>query len=142
MKPEVTIARLAQLNNDIQRAYDALIHERFGKLTPRQRQRLNEISLSIDYVNRAVAEYEAAIAMIPETPLQDPRQRLLYATRTPLEMVQQCAYFLLIHHMRNNEKLNADQTEAIYLMERSGRRMIEEVERLWKALKAELRVSS
>jgi hypothetical protein len=128
---------LPRLRDDIQRAYDSLNSERFGTLTPRQRQRLGEITLPMQKVSSAVDEYENRVDMPNTFGATDPRYRLMYAARTPMEMVLQCAYFLHINHMRKNEPLNQDQIEAVWLMERSGRRLVLEIERLWAAMRAE-----
>ncbi len=128
---------LARLRDDIQRAYDALIHERFGGLTSRQRQRLDEINLPMQKVSGAIDEYESRADMPEALRATDPRYRLMYAARTPMEMVLQCAYFLHINHMRKNELLNQDQIEAVWLMERSGRRLVLEIERLWAEMRVE-----
>jgi hypothetical protein len=135
-------ADVTKLCADIVRGYDALIRERFGALTDRQRQRLHEINQPVEYVKKAVSEYESALEMPPALRTLDPRYRLLYGTRTSLEMILQCSYFLMIHHMRKTEPLNPDQMEAVYLMERCGRKMVHEVERLWAELKAEQQVSA
>ena len=126
---------LPRLRDDIQRAYDALTRERFGLLTPRQRQRLDEITLPMQKVSGAVDEYENWRSMADSLRIGDARYRLMYAARTPMEMVLQCAYFLHINHMRKNEPLNHDQIEAVWLMERSGRRLVLEVERLWAEMR-------
>lgn len=128
---------LNRLRDDIQRAYDALVRERFGTLTPRQRQRLDEITLPLSKVIEAVNEYQTSLDAPDALRLHDPRYRLMYAARTPMEMVLQCAYFLHINHMRKNDPLNQDQIEAVWLMERSGRRLVLEIERLWAAMRAE-----
>jgi hypothetical protein len=128
---------LVRLRDDIQRAYDALVKERFGVLTPRQRQRLDEIVLPIQKVTEAVDEYKNGLDAPDSLRVSDPRYRLMYAARTPMEMVLQCAYFLHINHMRKNEVLNQDQIEAVWLMERSGRRLVLEIERLWAQMRAE-----
>ena len=119
-----TPIELPRLRDDIQRAYDTLIHERFGTITPRQRQRLDEITLPMQKVSGAVDEYEKWLNMPDSLRTGDARYRLMYAARTPMEMVLQCAYFLHINHMRKNELLNQDQIEAVWLMERSGRRLV------------------
>lgn len=128
---------LARLRDDVQRAYEALIRERFGGLTPRQRQRLEEISLPIQKVMEAINEYKHGMDIPDGLRAFDPRYRLMYAARTPMEMVLQCAYFLHINHMRKNEPMNQDQIEAVWLMERSGRRMVLEIERLWAEMRTE-----
>ena len=128
---------LPRLRDDIQRAYDALIHERFGTLTARQRQRLDEITLPMQKVTAAVNEYSNGLDAPDALRASDPRYRLMYAARTPMEMVLQCAYFLHINHMRKNEVLNHDQIEFVWLMERSGRRLVLEIERLWAEMRAE-----
>ena len=102
---------VARLCADIMRGYDALILERFGNLTARQRQRLEEIRLPVQYVKHAVDAYKIAVDMPPDVRVLDPRYRLLYGTRTSLEMILQCSYFLMIHHMRSTEKMNPDQVE-------------------------------
>jgi hypothetical protein len=132
-----TPIELSRLRDDIRRAYDALIRERFGMLTPRQRQRLDEITLPMQKVSGAVDEYENWVDMPAILRPADPRYRLMYAARTPMEMILQCAYFLHINHMRKNELLNQDQIEAVWLMERSGRRLVLEVERLWAEMREE-----
>ncbi len=132
-----TPIELSRLRDDIRRAYDALIRERFGMLTPRQRQRLDEITLPMQKVYGAVDEYENWVDMPTILRPTDPRYRLMYAARTPMEMILQCAYFLHINHMRKNELLNQDQIEAVWLMERSGRRLVLEVERLWAEMREE-----
>ena len=132
-----TPIELPRLRDDIQRAYDTLIHERFGTITPRQRQRLDEITLPMQKVSGAVDEYEKWLNMPDSLRTGDARYRLMYAARTPMEMVLQCAYFLHINHMRKNEPLNQDQIEAVWLMERSGRRLVLEIERLWAEMRAE-----
>lgn len=128
---------LSRLRDDIHRAYDALIRERFGTITSRQRQRLDEITLPMQKVSGAVDEYDHWVDMPDILRVSDPRYRLMYAARTPMEMVLQCAYFLHINHMRKNEPLNHDQIEAVWLMERSGRRLVLEIERLWAEMRAE-----
>ena len=128
---------LPRLRDDIQRAYDSLISERFGTLTARQRQRLDEITLPMQKVSSAVNEYENRVDMSDTLGVADRRYRLMYAARTPMEMVLQCAYFLHINHMRKNEPLNHDQIESVWLMERSGRRLVLEIERLWADMRAE-----
>jgi hypothetical protein len=128
---------LTRLRDDIQRAYDTLSRERFGTLTQRQRQRLDEITLSMQKVSGAVDEYENRLDRSDSLRMADPRYRLMYAARTPMEMVLQCAYFLHINHMRKNEPLNHDQIEAVWLMERSGRRLVLEIERLWAEMREE-----
>ncbi len=128
---------LIRLRDDIKRAYDALVRERFGVLTPRQRLRLDEIVLPMQKVAEAVDEYGAALEAPQSLRVNDPRYRLMYAARTPMEMILQCAYFLHINHMRKNEVLNQDQIEAVWLMERSGRRLVLEIERLWAEMRAE-----
>lgn len=128
---------LNRLRDDIQRAYDALVRERFGTLTPRQRQRLDEIALPMRKVIDAVNEYHTYLDSPDYLHTYDPRYRLMYAARTPMEMVLQCAYFLHINHMRKNDPLNQDQIEAVWLMERSGRRLVLEIEHLWAAMRAE-----
>ena len=137
MMAKSTPIELTRLRDDIQRAYDALIRERFGTLTPRQRQRLDEITLPMQSVSRAVDEYENWKTMPDILRANDPRYRLMYAARTPMEMVLQCAYFLHINHMRKNEVLNHDQIESVWLMERSGRRLVLEIERLWAEMRTE-----
>ena len=132
-----TPIELPRLRDDIQRAYDTLIHERFGTITPRQRQRLDEITLPMQKVSGAVDEYEKWLNMPDSLRTGDARYRLMYAARTPMEMVLQCAYFLHINHMRKNEPLNHDQIESVWLMERSGRRLVLEIERLWADMRAE-----
>ena len=128
---------LVRLRDDIQRGYDALVRERFGVLTPRQQQRLNEIILPIQKVREAVDEYRVSLDAPAALGLADPRYRLMYAIRTAMEMVLQCAYFLHINHMRKHEVMNHDQIEAVWLMERSGRRLLLEVERLWTQMRSE-----
>ncbi len=128
---------LVRLRNDIQRGYDALMRERFGILTPRQHQRLDEITLPMQKVTEAVDEYVDGMDAPNVLRVSDPRYRLMYAARTPMEMVLQCAYFLHINHMRKNEVLNHDQIEAVWLMERSGRRLVLEIERLWAQMRTE-----
>jgi len=128
---------LARLRDDIQRAYDALIRERFGTITSRQRQRLDEITLPTQKVSEAVDEYATWVDMPDILRPSDPRYRLMYTARTPMEMVLQCAYFLHINHMRKNEPLNHDQIEAVWLLERSGRRLVLEIERLWAEMREE-----
>ena len=128
---------LPRLRDDIQRAYDTLIRERYGTLTARQRQRLDEITLPMQRVSSAIDEYEKRLEGPDSLRAADPRYRLMYAARTPMEMVLQCAYFLHINHMRKNEPLNQDQIEAVWLMERSGRRLVLEIERLWADMRAE-----
>lgn len=128
---------LIRLRDDVQRAYDALVRERFGVLTPRQRQRLDEITLPMQKIRQAVDEYYEGLNTSAPLPSSDPRYRLMYAARTPMEMILQCAYFLHINHMRKNEVLNQDQIEAVWLMERSGRRLVLEIERLWAEMRAE-----
>jgi hypothetical protein len=136
MKPANPI-ELSRLRDDLQRAYDSLIGERFGPLTPRQRQRLGEITLPMQKVSSAVNEYESGADKSNAFGVTDPRYRLMYAARTPMEMILQCAYFLHINHMRKNEPLNHDQIEAVWVMERSGRRFVLEIERLWANMRAE-----
>lgn len=128
---------LSRLYDDIQRAYDALIQERFGRLTPRQHQRLGEIAVPIQKVSGAVHEYENWLEMPDSYRVFDSRYRLMYAARTPMEMILQCAYFLHINHMRKNEVLNQNQMEVVSLMERNGRRLVLEIERLWEEMQAE-----
>ena len=132
-----TPADLVRLRDDIRRAYDALVRERFGTLTPRQSQRLDEIVLPMQKVTEAVDEYETVSDSPDALRVNDPRYHLMYAARTPMEMVLQCAYFLHINHMRKNEVLNQDQIEAVWLMERSGRRLVLEIERLWAQMRTE-----
>ncbi len=132
-----TLTDLIRLRDDIRRGYDALVRERFGTLTPRQHQRLNEIFLPMQKVTEAVDQYGAELETPTALRVNDPRYRLMYAARTPMEMVLQCAYFLHINHMRKNEVLNQDQIEAVWLMERSGRRLVLEIERLWAEMRAE-----
>lgn len=136
MKPANPI-ELSRLRDDLQRAYESLIGERFGTLTPRQRQRLGEITLPMQKVSSAVDEYKDGMDTSNAFGTTDPRYRLMYAARTPMEMILQCAYFLHINHMRKNEPLNHDQIEAVWLMERSGRRFVLEIERLWADMRAE-----
>lgn len=137
MTNTATPADLIRLRDDIQRGYDALIRERFGVITARQRQRLGEIELPMQKVAEAVDEYETGHDSPQPLEGSDPRYRLMYAARTPMEMILQCAYFLHINHMRKNEVLNHDQIEAVWLMERSGRRLVLEVERLWAQMRSE-----
>jgi hypothetical protein len=136
MRPVPPI-ELARLQEDIQRAYDTLISERFGAITPRQRQRLEEITLPMQKVSEAVNDYKQRKNAARPQMADDPRYRLMYAARTPMEMILQCAYFLHINHMRKNELLNHDQIEAVWLMERSGRRLVLEIEHLWAEMRAE-----
>jgi hypothetical protein len=138
----VTPTSLTRLSADIMRGYDALIHERFGTLTARQRQRLEEIRLPVHYVKHAVDDYEMVAAIASDLRPTDPRYRLLYGARTPLEMVLQCSYFLLTHHMRRTERMNPDQVEAVHLMERSGRKLIQLVEHLWVEMRTEQQAST
>ena len=135
MKPANPI-ELSRLRDDLQRAYDSLSDERFGTLTPRQRQRLGEITLPMQKVSSAVNEYQNSLGTSNAFGTRDPRYRLMYAARTPMEMILQCAYFLHINHMRKNEPLNHDQIEAVWVMERSGRRFVLEIERLWANMRA------
>ncbi|MBI1277799.1 MAG: hypothetical protein GC179_06690 [Anaerolineaceae bacterium] len=128
---------LVRLRDDIKRAYDALVRERFGVLTLRQRQRLDEIVLPIQKVTEAVDQYGTELDAPEVLRVNDPRYRLMYAARTPMEMILQCAYFLHINHMRKNEPLNQEQIEAVWLMERSGRRLVLEIERLWAQMRVE-----
>ncbi len=129
---------LTRLREDIQRAYDSLTKEQYGTLSARQRQRLDEIQFSIDKVNDAIEGYESALRIPAAERSADPRYRLMYAARTPMEMVLQCAYFLHINSMRKTEPLNNDQMEAVWLVERSGRKLVLEIERLWADMKAEV----
>lgn len=138
---EATPISLTRLRMELERGYDALIHEQFGTLTARQRQRLEEIRLPVHYIKRTVDDYNIAVDMAPDMRVLDPRYRLLYGTRTPLEMVLQCSYFLIIHHIRRSERMNPDQVEAVHLMERSGRKLVQEVERLWAEMQTEQQVS-
>lgn len=138
---ELSTFDVSRLCAEIVRGYDALVRERFGSLTERQRQRLEEVRLPLQYIQHSVNGYETAVDSPPDLQTTDPRYRLLYGTRTPLEMILQCSYFLMIHHMRKTERLNPDQMEAVHLIERSGRKLVHEVERLWAEWRAEQQVS-
>lgn len=135
----ITPSELIRLRDDVQRAYDVLIRELFGSITARQRQRLDEIAVAMERISRAIDEYSNWIDMPEILRTSDPRYRLMYAARTPMEMILQCAYFLHINHMRKHEVLNNDQIEAVWLMERSGRRLVLNIERLWAEMRAEAR---
>jgi len=128
---------LPRLRDDIQRGYEALRSERLGILTPLQLKRLQEIRLPLQHLSVAVDEFVAAFQLAPDARSFEPRARLTYAAAVPLEMILRCSYFLQMSHMRNQETLNPDQREAVWLIERSGRRLIIEVEHLWRSMKAE-----
>jgi hypothetical protein len=133
----VTPAELRRLRDDLSRGYDAVIRERFGKLTERQKRLLEEIRQAVNLASDAIDAY-AAVAENPRSKwLSDPRYRLMYAARTPLEMVLLGVYLINVYHVREIEPLNPDQHEAIALMERSGRRMVIEIERLWNEMQTE-----
>ena len=136
--PTVDIIRL---RDDIHRAYEALDQQRFGTLTPRQEQRLGEINFSITKVIEAINAYEQSRDLSAGLQAGDRRYRLMYAARTPMEMILQCAYFLHINSMRKTEPLNHDQLEAVWLLERSGRKFVLEIERLWAEMRAEAQQS-
>jgi hypothetical protein len=131
------MAELRQLRDDMVRGYEALRSERFGILTERQRKRLNEIRLAVSYVAHAVDEYCTAYEAPHVVVTYDPRYRLMYAARTPLEMVLTSAYLLSIYHLRGAEVFTTDQRECVWLMERSGRKMVVEIERLWADMMVE-----
>lgn len=135
----MTPTDLQRLRDDVQRAYDALIHERFGSLTARQHQRLGEIVVAVEKVSLAIDEYRNLVDIPDPLRTSDPRYRLMYAARTPMEMILQCAYFLHINHMRKQEVLNNEQIEAVWLIERSGRRLVLEIEHLWAAMRTEVK---
>ncbi|MCA0455449.1 MAG: hypothetical protein LCI00_15860 [Chloroflexi bacterium] len=128
---------LSLLRDDIRRAYDALVQQRFGSLSPRQQQHLREIDFSVERVMESINEYLANKALPDGDQTADPRYRLMYAARTPMEMILQCAYFLHINSMRKTEPLNHDQLEAVWLLERSGRKFVLEIERLWAEMRDE-----
>lgn len=132
-----TLVDITRLRDDIRRAYDALSEQRFGTLSSRQVQRLGEIDYSVEKVVEAIDEYQTAKALPGSLQNADPRYRLMYAARTPMEMILQCAYFLHINSMRKTEPLNHDQLEAVWLLERSGRKLVLEIERLWADMRAE-----
>lgn len=132
---------ITRLRDDIRRAYDALAEQRFGTLTSRQAQRLGEIDYSIEKVVEAIDQYQQANEFPGTLQNADPRYRLMYAARTPMEMILQCAYFLHINSMRKTEPLNHDQLEAVWLLERSGRKLVLEIERLWAAMRVEAQQS-
>lgn len=131
------IAEIRQLRADLVRGYEALRHERFGVLTERQRKRLNEIRLAVNYVSHAVDAFVLACETPEVTRSHDPRYRLMYAARTPLEMVLTSTYLLSIYHLRGAEVFSPDQRECVWLIERSGRKMVVEIERLWADMMAE-----
>ena len=128
---------LSRLRDDIRRAYDALAQQRFGSLSPRQQQHLGEIDFSVERVVKSIKEYLDGSELPGGEQTADPRYRLMYAARTPMEMILQCAYFLHINSMRKTEPLNHDQLEAVWLLERSGRKFVLEIERLWAEMRAE-----
>jgi hypothetical protein len=134
---EHEIAEIRRLRDDLVQGYEALQHERFGVLTERQRKRLNEIRLAVNYVSHAVDSFALAYEMPEVDRVYDPRYRLMYAARTPLEMILTGTYLLSIYHLRGAEVFAADQRECVWLMERSGRRMVVEIERLWADLLAD-----
>ena len=136
-----TTLDITRLRDDIRRAYDALADQRFGTLTSRQAQRLGEIDYSIQKVVEAIDQYQQANEFPGALQSADPRYRLMYAARTPMEMILQCAYFLHINSMRKTEPLNHDQLEAVWLLERSGRKLVLEIERLWAAMRVEAQQS-
>jgi hypothetical protein len=123
-----------RLRNELLRSYQALVWEKLGMLDEFQKKRLKEIRLSLQYIKLAVDTFSAN----PTQPGRiDPRYRLLYATRTPLEMVLMCVHFINIQLRQEPDALNPDQKEALWLMERSGRRLVLVTQRLWDELKAE-----
>ncbi len=136
-----TTLDITRLRDDIRRAYDALADQRFGTLTSRQAQRLGEIDYSIEKVVEAIDQYQQSNEFPGTLQNADPRYRLMYAARTPMEMILQCAYFLHINSMRKTEPLNHDQLEAVWLLERSGRKLVLEIERLWAAMRVEAQQS-
>lgn len=136
-----TTIDITRLREDINRAYDALAAQRFGTLTPRQAQRLGEIDFSVQKVLEAIDDYQQTHEQPRGLQNADPRYRLMYAARTPMEMILQCAYFLHINSMRKTEPLNHDQLEAVWLLERSGRKFVLEIERLWAEMRAEAQQS-
>jgi hypothetical protein len=121
-----------RLRNELLRSYQNLVWEKFGPLDDRQKQRLKEIRLSLQYLKQAVDTF---IANPEPRGRIDPRSRLLYATRTPLEMVLMCVHFLNIQLRQQPDALNTDQKEALWVMERSGRRLVLVTQRLWDAMK-------
>lgn len=131
------IAEIRQLRDDLVRGYEALRHEQFGILTERQRKRLNEIRLAVNYVSHAVDTFVLACENPEVERPHDPRYRLMYAARTPLEMVLTSTYLLSIYHLRGAEVFSPDQRECVWLIERSGRKLVVEIERLWADMMAE-----
>lgn len=128
---------ISRLRTDILRGYDALSRERFGALNERQRRRMREVAQAVKYLNTAIEEYEQYASLPTHLRPFDPRYRVMYTARLPLEMILQCTYFMTVNLMRDASSLNADQREAVWLMERSARRLVLEIERLWAAMAAE-----
>ncbi len=130
-------AEIRQLRDDLVRGYEALRHERFGVLTERQGKRLNEVRLAVNHLSYAVDAFVLACETPGVEHPHDPRYRLMYAARTPLEMILTSTYLLSIYHLRGAEVFSADQRECVWLIERSGRKMVVEIERLWADMMAE-----
>lgn len=133
----MTPAELRRLRDDLSRGYDAVVRERFGQLTERQKRLLEEIRQAVNLASDAIDAYTAVAENPRSRWLSDPRYRLMYAARTPLEMVLLGVYLVNVYHVREIEILNPDQHEAIWLVERSSRRMVIEIERLWGEMQAE-----
>ncbi len=103
---------------------------------------MEEIRQAVHLTSDAIDAY-AAVAEHPRAKwLNDPRYRLMYAARTPLEMVLLGVYLVNVYHVREIEILNPDQHEALWLVERSARRMVIEIERLWNEMQTERLVKS
>ena len=128
------MANLGYLSNDLYRYARMLGDEHGGLLLPIQHTRMSEILNACGYLQQAVHNYETALAL-GFSDHNDPRARLMYAARIPLEMIAMSVRLLRLYHARRNAPLTEGQQIALRQIEIDSMGLSEEIERLWKAMK-------
>jgi signal transduction histidine kinase len=127
--------QLQQPLYDIYGACEVLLRQEYGPLTPKQRQRITEIIRSAQDVRNRINHFDIAQA-IPEIRGEaDPRVTLLYATRTPLTMVEMATRLLIVAHLKRTEPLTPNQYDLVQSIADFARQIIYETERLWEEMK-------
>jgi hypothetical protein len=133
----MTDNELVLYRDDMLRGYDFLLRQANEALSLRQMQRLREIWTVVLILSNAVDDYVAAKRHRRYSDEFDPRYRLMYASRTPLQMIRICTHLLIVNHVQQIDRLSPAQWEAVQLMEQAERALVNCLERLWAEMKHE-----
>lgn len=136
----MTDQEIVLYRDDIVHGYDFLLRQSSGVLTEKQIRRLREIWMAVLFLSNSVDEYVSA-RRHPRNAVNefDPRYRLMYASRTPLQMIHVCVHLLVVNHVQRVDQLDPAQWDAIQLIEQAERGLVISIECLWTEMKHERR---